>query len=208
MKYNNLNLFRLIAKNCKYLQKENKQKKNESQDSFCSLSYLLKDSIELTQSEKIKLGKGLECFLNDLILTNKDWKRLSVVLEFKCQIDDLIINDSTKTIIYSEYKANLALDSQKREVMYSHILKVQALIQKLYPEYKIETFILNLRFLYKQDIPKYILQRFDKHRELPVKLQIIGVNEYLKLFDLNVFYDYTEYRDFLKFICMQKFLGK
>lgn len=197
-----LTFYKEIVNNCKYLQPLNKNiKTTSSRDSYCSLSYLIKH-INLSQSEKIKLGKGLECFLNDAISTNKSWKILKVQLDFNCQIDELIINEKEKKIIYSEYKSNLALDSQKRNIMYIHCSKIQTLLQEKYPDYTISTFILNLRFLSKEDIPKYIIQRFDKYNNV---LTICGLNDYLQIFNLQIFENYFEYTNLLEYICMQKF---
>jgi hypothetical protein len=197
-------LFKSVVLNCKYIQTANPIKRRISSDSFCSLSYLLREKV-LNHSEKIKLGKGIESFLNELILTNKKWKKLVFDFGFKCQIDDLIINEDDKIIVYSEYNANMALDSQKRDVMYTHCVKLHEQLKKEFPSYKVIGCILNLRFLYKKDIPRTIVNRFNKFKN---KLSIYGMNEYLQLFALPKFENYVEYTKFLEFICEQNFIRK
>lgn len=197
-------LFKTVVLNCKYIQAQTQPKKRVSSDSFCSLSYLLREK-GLSHSEKIKLGKGLESFLNELILTNKKWKKLVFDFGFKCQIDDLIINEDDKIIVYSEYKANMALDSQKRNVMYLHCVKLHEQLKKEFPNYKVIGCILNLRFLDKKDIPRTIVNRFNKFKN---KLSIYGMNEYLRIFSLPQFDNYVEYTKFLEFICQQNFIRK
>jgi len=192
--------FKSIIDKCPYIQKESK--KSNSSESFCSLTYLIQH-LNLNQSQKIKIGKGLECFLNDLIITDKDWIKIYPLFDFNCQIDELLMNQSTKIIIYSEYKANLALDSQKRTAMYTHCTLIQDKLKNMYPDYTIKTYIVNLRFLDTSDIPKSIMQRFKKYNNL---LNITGLNNYLNNFNVKNFSSYNEYIDILEYLCKQKFL--
>lgn len=191
-----------IIENCEYIQNEYKYR--NSTDEYCSLAYLLKD-LELTQSDKIKLGRALEIFLNDYLKSNASWKKLDYLqTNIKCQIDELIINNDKKMIVYSEYKSNIALDSQKRKVMFDHCNSVHTRLKGMYPDYIVSGYIVNLRFLYSKDIPVNIINRYKNEKDI----KIIGLNEYLNLFNLNLFDDYPEYTSFLKYICQQNFMKK
>ncbi len=191
-----------VIDNCGYIQ--NSYTHSNNKDEYCSLAYLLKD-LTLMQSDKIKLGHALEVFLNDYIKLNKSWVRIDYSTSLlHCQIDELLMNKHNKTIIYSEYKSNIALDSQKRKVMFKHCNELFDRLKELYPDYSITGYIVNLRFLYNADIPPNILNRFKNQGNI----KILGLNEYLELLNLDTFDDYSEYTSFLKYTCSQNFMKK
>src|SRR5271154_6575822 len=153
-----MDFFRNIINNCEYVQAISQQVKNKS-DYYCSLSYLLKDNLyPLTHSDKIKLGKGLENVINEGISTKSCWKKLRFNSKSK-QIDSIVINNKKRIIICAEYKSNMALDSQKRNVTYTRNMDIYNELKIKYPINKINMYIVNLRFLRRKDIPSFITQR-------------------------------------------------
>lgn len=173
-----------------------KNNKKVGIDGYCSLSFLLKDILNLSQSEKIKLGNNIEKFLNKTCIMFNGYKKLEYKFLFKCQIDELLINEDTKTIIYSEYKSNIALDSQKRKVMYTHCLKINNLLAEKYPDYTIKACIVNTRFLHIKDIPLQIRNRYKNMK----KIKLYGINDYLNLLKIDCFDNYQDYTKFLKYL--------
>lgn len=173
-----------------------KSTKKTGIDGYCSLSFLLKDTLNLSQSDKIKLGNNIEKFLNKICSMFNGYRKLDYKFSFNCQIDELLINEHTKTIIYSEYKSNIALDSQKRKVMYTHCLKIHNLLVDKYPNYTIKACIVNTRFLYIKDIPLQIRNRYKNMKNI----KLYGINDYLKLLNIDCFEDYTDYTQFLQYL--------
>lgn len=190
-----------IVKKCVYIQKKN----NNSNNSFCSLSYLVKDK-NLTHSQKIKLGFGLEHFFDDLIRKTTTYKCINKKKFLNPnQIDGLYINKKCKKIIYTEYKSNIILDSQKRKATMTHCNYIYNKIKTEYKEYKIQGYIVNLRFLNIKDMPNVTSVIKCKNKD---NIKVIGINEFLKLFKCPLFKNYTEYTKFLSHICEQNFIKK
>ncbi len=188
-----------IIKKCKYIQKKCKY----ISDGYCSLSYLIKDK-NLSHSQKIKLGHGLEHFLNDLIKKNTKYKCINKKKFLKPnQIDGLYENIKLKKIIYTEYKSNIILDSQKRKATINHCNDIYNKISKLYTNYSVYGYVVNFRFLYIKDMPNITSLLKCKNQD---NIKIIGINEFLKIFKFPVFKNYSEYSDFLNYLCEQNFI--
>lgn len=146
----------------------------------------------LNQSECIRLGIELENVLKDYILVNsKDWTALSEKKIARKQCDHLFLHKNTNKIIYAEIKCNLNLDTEKS---LSTIQKCLLIQQKLAEKYKcdVEMFLVGLRY-YKTDI----IQPTIKRKYLQIHDNVIGVNEYLRLFGIDVFTDEQEYKMFV-----------
>lgn len=175
--------------------------KSNKQKNIDSLSYLIDKT--LSQSDCIKLGIGLESILIDYILCNTE--NISNIKEKnKCgykETDHLFIDEINKIIYYSELKSNLKLDTEKIIATIEKCLYIQKKLASEYTEYEIKMFLVGLRYYEKNIIPKNILNKYKKFSE-----NIIGINEYLKIFKINKYFkSETEYKYILNLIAIKMF---
>lgn len=189
--------FKRVIDNNTYVQKctSNKEKDRDS------LSSLI--DIDLSQSDRIKLGTGLESVIRDLILdqntslTNIKPKNMKGEKEK----DHLFMNEDTKTIFYAELKSNLNLDTEKCK---STSNKCQDILKKLkeeYPDYDIQMFLVGLRYIVASDITKVVATKYTC-----IKENLVGINEYLEALGLEKpFKDEKEYRVFLNYVAKSMF---
>lgn len=189
------NVFNIINNNT-YINKI----KNKS-ESIHSFSYLVTRK-DLDQSQKITLGLCIEYLLNDIISQSKVWKNLNTgekQTKGLKQKDSLWINETTKTIIYAEYKANLELDTEKSVETDKKCRNIHNELEELYPGYSIKSYLVGLRYLKNdEDILCNILKKY--------KLTtVLGVNDYLRLFSMKIIENYDEYKKILDHITEVKF---
>lgn len=161
-----------------------------------SLSYLI--DIKLSQSDCIKLGTGLEKILLDIILYNN--KKLKNIkgknIKGKKEKDHLFIDENNKIIYYAELKSNLNLDTEKCKSTSSKCISIYEELKIDYPDYKIKMYLVSNRHLYKNDIPKIILQKFSIIND-----NIVGINEYFNELNIpSVFDDINKYKEFLHYL--------
>lgn len=192
---NYLNRILKLTKNNVYI-KNYKQNLNKD---FHSLSYLINNEYQsiMSQSDCIKFGIAIEKVLSDIILEfNKDITSIKTKNEKnKIERDHYFINNITKTIYYSELKSNLNLDTEKSKSTYIKCLKIVDEIKNEYPEYNIKWCLLGLRYYDKNMIENKIINKYSS-----IKDNVLGINDYLKLFNINIEYNETSYSYFINSI--------
>lgn len=155
-------------------------------------------SIPLTQSQNIVLGSCVEKMFVDYIVSKGIKSIRKKTKKGDKETDHLYIFNNQ--IIYCEQKNNLNLDTEKGPATRK---KVQAMIEQIkkeYPEYEIKSYILATRYLSKEEpIAKSIIRR--KYSDVDV----LGVNDFLKLFSIDPIEDYDMYKKIIYEICMRKF---
>jgi len=166
-----------IIKNNDYIKSCVSNKKKD----YNSLSYLIQKN--LSQSECIKLGIGLENVLRDIILKkNTNLKSIKPKnKKGKKEKDHLFINETTKTIYYAELKSNLNLDTEKSISTSNKCLQILEELKIEYQDYKIKMYLIGLRYYKKNCIPKLIEKKY-----LSICDNLLGVNEYLEELDIDL----------------------
>jgi len=195
----------LINKNAYINKKEEESKKDPH--SFCSLV-----DKPLAQSQNITLGICMETLFQDAIATKTDW--VPVLLDDsknkngtarknkkgEHQIDHCWMNVESKTIVYAEEKNNINLDTEKSKVTKEKVQSVAAKIKEKYPDYNVKSYILAARYLSaSEEIAQGIIKT--KYSDASV----IGVNDYLELFGLELIPSYEEYKKIIAAVCLNKF---
>ena len=169
-----------------------------------SLSYLVKD-MNLSQSDKIKLGTGMEKILSDFIVNcNEDLKIIKNEKKNKKgdkEKDHIFKDEKNKIIHYAELKSNLNLDTEKSKSTSQKCLLIEKELKEKYIGYTIKMYLVNLRYLVKKDIPELIL---NKYQNIPEN--ICGLNEYLSNLGINYnFKDENEYKILLRHLVKKMF---
>lgn len=112
----------------------------------------------------------------------------------------MYINEKEKTIIYCEQKNNINLDTEKSVETKKKVKLMREQIKRNYPDYTIECYIFAARYLSKDEtVAKDIIKR--KYKDIDV----IGVNDFLKLFNITPIKDYNMYKKIIHDICVRKF---
>lgn len=160
--------------------------------------------VKLTQSEYIKLGICMEEFMSNIISTNTTtWTRIDTTRTKKGakQRDHLFVNEAAKVVIYCEQKNNINLDTEKSIETKQKVRAIVAELESEYPGYTVRGFILAARYLSNaEDEAKHIIRL--KYSDIGV----IGVNDYLALFDLDsCSFTYRTYKETIGEICRRKF---
>lgn len=173
-----------------------------SATSVHSFRTLVTDRI-LTQSQNIILGNCMEPFFNDAVRKNKNWTDIRATIladEGKeNQTDHMWLNEAKKTIVYGEQKNNLELDSEKAPATEAKIERITTNLKKKFPGYTIVPLLLASRYLSKDEaLCKTASRRF-------TRTDVMGVNDYLALFNISPFLDYAEYKKIITAICVAKF---
>lgn len=186
------------------------------------LSYLVRD-LELSHSDKIKLGTGVERAIEDFVLNygkeagwiNIKEKNMKGVKE----TDHLFANHAYKLIVYGESKANLNLDTEKCKATSDKINGItENLIQKTNDEnhefygYKVSSNLLALRYIHatKETLGDVLYNKYhDNKSKNPINLsdnsQISGMNDYLKIFGFDISFTENEYINYITYICVKMF---
>ncbi len=172
-----------------------KCKSNKNKD-INSLSYFYAD-LNLSQSDNIKVGNGLEKLLIDIVKKNielKDIKKKNI--KGIKERDNIFMDEKNKKIIYAELKSNLNLDTEKSKDTVKKCEEIEKEIKKEYPEYEISMNLVGLRYYKKEIIPEIIKKKYEK-----ICNNVIGVNDYLKELGLNYkFDDEEEYKEILRYL--------
>ncbi len=180
-----------LIKLFKEIKPKNKKVINES--SFSSL--LIKQNITPSQSESIRIGILLEKIFTLYIEKNTNFKNIKEVNKKGRREKDVLFEDcDAKVIIYGEIKSNLELDSEKYKITCTKVLKNEEELKKKYKnKYNIKAFLVGIKYLKFIDMENRIKW---KYKELENK--VLGINEFLDLFNLDGFSDIEEYGKFLK----------
>ena len=143
----------------------------------------------MTHSDCIKFGLILENILRELISTilidikesNKKNKR---------ERDHLFIDNVKGVVHYAELKSNLCLDTEKIVSTNEKISDISKELTKLYPEYKLTTSLVCLRYV--ETIPENLKKKYP--------CGITSVNEYLSNTGCSIKFTEEEYIHFLNYI--------
>ena len=159
-----------------------------------SFSYLLITSgLILSQSEKIKLGNGIEKVLNRFIEYESDFHDMKTKnKKGEKERDSIWVHGPSKTIVYGEFKTNLNLDTEKSKETANKVRTIHKELLKEYPDYTIESYLVGLRYLTKADMPSTIVK---KYRILGRGL--VGINGFLSHLGLETFTSEEEYNHFV-----------
>lgn len=146
---------------------------NKKKD-FNSLSYLI--DRDLSQSDCIKVGTGIEKVLKDIILDqNKELEDIKPKNDKgKKERDHLFKDEKRKIIHYAELKSNLYLDTEKCKSTANKCMEIQKELQDLYPSYSIKMYLIGLRYYEKDSMPKVVADKYTAIQD-----NVLGVNEYL-----------------------------
>lgn len=185
-----------VINECEYVKNCKSNKKKD----FNSLSYLI--SIQLSQSDSIKLGIGIERVINDLIIKkNKNVKSIKQKNKKNCrEKDHLFIDETKKTIYYAELKSNINLDTEKSKSTIKKCLKIEKELIEIYPDYTIIWQLVALRHVSTKDIPKAIINKYKDINE-----NIIGLNEYFKRLNIEICLVEKEYINMLNMLVSKMF---
>ena len=162
-----------------------------------SLSYLIKDC-NLSQSNKIKLGIVLEKILTDYVLKNNvNLENIKThTKKGEKEKDHIFKDEKNKIIYYAELKSNLNLDTEKSKSTTEKCLFILNELRKNYTDYTIKMYLVSLRYLNKQDIPNFIINKYQN-----ILSNICGLNDYLISLNIdNTFKNENEYSLLLKYI--------
>jgi len=159
---------------------------------------------QMSQSDCIKLGTGLEKVFSDLVLAlNPDLTSIKPKnSKGKKERDHLFANEDQKVIFYAELKSNLNLDTEKCKSTSNKCQLIEAELAEEYPEYKIQMYLLGLRYYNKTLFPKIITNKY-----LEIAENLVGVNDYFEALtgDPLLFADEQGYKDFLTYLADQMF---
>jgi len=175
-----MDIFEKIILDNKYVQKCVSNKKKD----IHSLSYLI--NYNLSQSDCIKIGIGLENVLRDLILCLAQ-ELIDIKPKNKKgskEKDHLFLNINNKNIYYAELKSNLNLDTEKTKSTYIKCLEIKKDLQKEYNNMNITMLLVSTRHYTTSIIPQSIISKYE-----PIKDNLIGINEYFKLLSVPIKFD-------------------
>lgn len=174
---------------------KNKHKYGDLKDTgkdYNSISYIVKK--QLSQSQSIKLGIIMEKVLTDLILeSNSNLKSIKPKNESgKKEKDHLFMDENNKIIYYSEIKSNLNLDTEKSKETSNKCIDIYNTLIKKYKNYKVNMYLVGIRYFVKEIIPKNIINKYDNISE-----HVVGVNEYLSSLNCNIKFNEDEYIEYI-----------
>jgi hypothetical protein len=166
-----------------------------------SLSYLI--DRDLSQSDCIKLGTGLEKVIKDIIIQFnpllKDIKPKNS--KGNKERDHLFIDEIAKKIYYAELKSNLNLDTEKCKSTSSKCLQIQKELEQKYPDYTVHMYLLGVRYFDTSLIPKIITNKY-----VEIDTNLLGVNDYFTALNIpSMFGDENEYKQFLNYLADSMF---
>lgn len=177
----------LIIKNNNYIKN---CKSNKSKD-IDSLSYLI--SRELSQSDCIKMGNGLEKIFYDIVLYHTKLKDIKPKnKKGKKEKDHLWCDEDNKIIYYAEFKSNINLDTEKSKSTYEKCLNIVIELKKKFPEYDIKWCLVGCRYINNINIPNKL-----KYKYNTIKNNLFGVNDYLNLLDISLCFTTNSYCNFI-----------
>jgi hypothetical protein len=175
--------------------KSNKTKDKES------LSYLIDKN--LSQSDCIKIGNGIEYIFADIILNyNKNLVSIKQKnIKDKKERDHLFLDEKNKIIYYAELKSNLNLDTEKCKSTSEKCITIENELKKEYPDYKINMYLVGNRYYETKIIPKHIMKKYNV-----ITFNVIGVNNYFNELSINYkFNNENEYKSFLNYMANKMF---
>lgn len=177
-------------------------KSNKHKD-ISSLSSLVKKKM-LSQSDCIKLGTGVERVILNICSKNINFINIKQKnSKGKKEKDHLFINNETKEIYYAEFKSNINLDTEKSKSTYEKILFIIDELKHTYPNYKINGYLVAARYYDTNIIPLLLLNKY-----IPIKNNVIGINNYLTLFEQDNFNNEEHYSEWINTIANKMFIDE
>jgi|688.fasta_scaffold1071083_1 hypothetical protein len=173
---------------------------NKSKDCN-SLSSIVKR--DMSQSDCIKLGIGVEKVLTDIILkSNTDIVDIRPNnKKGEKERDHLFQNEKKKEIYYAENKSNLNLDTEKSKSTIEKCISIKKDLEQKYTGYKIFMFLLGLRYVDISLCPKNI-----KNKYKDIEEHLVGINEYMHILDTHIhFENEMQYSQFINEIADKMF---
>lgn len=182
-------LNKLIKQNSYISQTSSNKKKDPN-----SLSSIV--TRDLSQSDCIKLGTGIEKLLVDLILQKSEHSELKNIKpkneKGSKERDHLFIRENEKIVYYAELKANLNLDTEKSKSTYTKCQFIVDELKNQYPDYTIKWCLLGCRYIHSDNIPVIISKRYTAIQE-----NLFGINQYLQLMNINLQFTEETYTEFV-----------
>ena len=178
-------------------------KTNKKKDTH-SLSYLI--DRELSQSDCIKLGYGIESVMKDYILSKNE--RLinikSTNKKGQKEKDHLFKDEITKTIYYAELKSNLNLDTEKCKSTTEKCLFLERELSIENPNYNVKMFLVNNRYFQKDVIPNAIMKKYNR-----IENNVVGICDYFEALGVQFpFSQEEEYKSWLNYLADTMFADK
>ena len=194
---NNMNWKKLVDANA-YIQGSVSNKTKDMN----SLSSLI--NRDLSQSDCIKLGTGIEKVLVDCVLAQQNHVLVNIKQKNKKGVkerDHLFKDEVNKTIYYAELKSNLNLDTEKCKSTSAKCIQIVDELKKEFIDYHIELSLVGLRYFHTKDIPKIISNKY-----VSIQDNVVGINEYMgKLKVYPGFQSEEKYKDFLNYVADSMF---
>lgn len=176
-----------VINNCVYLKNCSSNKNKD----INSLSYLI--DRDMSQSECIKLGIGIENVLSDLILKYTNLKNIKLKnSKGKKETDHLFCDEEKKIIYYSELKSNINLDTEKSKSTINKCISIVFDIKNTYPDYEIKWCLLALRYTDNKCIPHTLKRKYET-----INSNLYGINEYLDILNIDLYFNENDYKIFL-----------
>jgi hypothetical protein len=177
-------------------------KSNKKKD-INSLSYLI--DIDMSQSDCIKMGVGVENILREYILKKcpnlKNIKKKNK--KGKKERDHLFKDKKNKIIYYAELKSNINLDTEKSKSTYNKCLQILEELKEKHKDYTIKMFLLSVRHFSRVNIPNVILSKYKI-----IEDNLVGMNEYFDALSItDKFKDENEYKKILNYLAKKMFLS-
>lgn len=167
-----------------------------------SLSYLV--SRELSQSDCIKLGTGIEVVLKDVIMA---WGGASLEnirpanQKGKKERDHLFRNNAKKIVYYAELKSNLNLDTEKCKSTSDKCVQILHELQTEFPDFKIKMCLVGIRYFTKDIMHKTIANKYRS-----IQSHVVGVDEYFAELGLPFAFQTEEkYKEFINYLADSMF---
>ncbi len=167
-----------------------------------SLSYLV--SRELSQSDCIKLGTGIEVVLKDVI-TAWGYNKLENIRpanqKGKKERDHLFRDNAKKIVYYAELKSNLNLDTEKCKSTSDKCVQILHELQAEFPDCEIKMCLVGIRYFTKDLIPKNIANKYRS-----IQSHVVGVDEYFAELGLQFAFQTEEkYKEFINYLADSMF---
>jgi hypothetical protein len=165
-----------------------------------SLSYLV--SRDLSQSDCIKLGNGIELVLKDVIMA---WSYLENIRpanqKGKKERDHLFRDNAKKIVYYAELKSNLNLDTEKCKSTSEKCVQILHELQEEFPDCEIKMCLVGIRYYTKDIIPKTIANKYTS-----IQQHVVGVDEYFARLGLAFSFETEEkYKEFINYLADSMF---
>ena len=192
----NIGSLNSIIEKCEYVKNCVSNKTKE----LHSLSYLV--DRDLSQSDCIKLGTGIEIVLRDVITSYSKLQNIRPKnAKGEKEKDHLFKDETNKIIHYAECKSNLNLDTEKSKSTFEKCIKISQQLKEENPEYEIKMYLVGARYITNKDIPKNIIKKYEL-----IKENVLGINEYFIMLGIRFqFTDENEYKMYINTLANSMF---